>query len=67
MYDDQSKPESGGLATVTSKRASITDRLITEKRQLETRLSEINVVLGKLEKNPEVQDIIDSLSKVIHF
>ena len=48
-------------------RESITERLKREKRYLEMRLQDINTALESLEKQPEIAQVINTLSKTIHF
>ena len=42
---------------------SITERLTHEKAILEERLSEVNAAIAALEKNPELQDLLDTIAK----
>ena len=46
---------------------STTDRLKGEKERLEQRLDAVNEAISALEKNPEIQNAIDAISKLGHF
>lgn len=48
-------------------KVSITERLKREREQLRSRLAELDDVIEKLERNPQFQDLIDSLSRITHF
>lgn len=43
---------------------TISERLKDEKRRLETRLTEVNKALEALQKNPEIAEVINIISKV---
>ena len=46
---------------------STTDRLNSEKERLEQRLVAVNEAIEALERNPEIQNAIDAISKLGHF
>ncbi len=46
---------------------STTDRLKGEKERLEQRLEAVNEAISALERNPEIQNAIDAISKLGHF
>jgi len=46
---------------------STTDRLNSEKERLEQRLEAVNEAISALERNPEIQNAIDAISKLGHF
>ena len=43
---------------------SYTERLKEQKARLESQLAAINDTLNKLETNPEVRDVVDSIVKL---
>ena len=49
---------------LTVGKRTLTGKLRDEKDNLEKRLKEINVVLAKLEAQPELQDLLDSIHKL---
>jgi len=46
---------------------STTDRLNSEKERLEQRLEAVNEAIAALQANPEIQNVIDAISKLGHF
>jgi ABC-type phosphate transport system auxiliary subunit len=46
------------------KSASVTDKLVAEKKRLERRLKDINRALDTLANNPEVQIALDAISRL---
>ena len=43
---------------------SLTDRLANQKAELERQLEKVNSALAALKKNPELQDLIDTIARV---
>lgn len=60
-YDNQL---SGQISACEIRRETLSERLKNQKRDLESRLVSINDVLSKLEKNPEICSVLDSVSKL---
>jgi len=52
-----------GLAK-TEMKMSLVDRMENERNRLKARLAEVESVISALEKNPEVADIINLISRV---
>jgi hypothetical protein len=48
-------------------REGIYERLVRERLNLAKRLKDLDEVISGLEKNPEVSDLLNKLSKVTHF
>lgn len=57
----------GGQCETTLMPTSTTDRLTSERERLEQRLEAVNRAIEALEKNPEIQRVIDAISKLGHF
>lgn len=68
MFEDN-----GGLVAATESAPiphqppSVTEKLLTEKKELELRLEAVNKLLVQLEENPGTRQIIDELSKLGHL
>lgn len=58
MYAEQAT-----LSPIDPTRNSLTERLKIQKEQNEKRLAEVNELLSLLEKNPQLQEVLDKLSK----
>lgn len=57
-----SEAKSDGMACEGQiRRSTLTERLRANKQHHETQLAQINTVLEALEKNPELQDVIDKV------
>ena len=67
MFDVRENQIGGAVIGFAAARpASLTERLRSEKQQLEQRLKEINNVLNSLEKNPETQSVLDAVARLGH-
>lgn len=56
--------KTGQCAPGIMKQPTITERLSSEKQRLESRLEEVNKALEALNKNPEIAEVINIISKV---
>lgn len=59
--------DTGTELAVEMKKPSVTEALEMEKKQLQARLDEINEVLGVLAQYPDIQKVIDVVSKHTRF
>jgi uncharacterized Fe-S cluster-containing protein len=50
-----------------ARKMSVTEALETEKQQLEARLAEVNETLKIVREHPEIQKVIDAVSKHTRF
>lgn len=51
----------------TAVQITIGERLENERKQLEERLKQVNNALDKLNKNPQVKEVIEAISRITHF
>lgn len=47
-------------------RPSVMERLVTEKKMLTERLSKVDSALKALEENPQIAEVLETVSKVIN-
>ena len=50
--------------SINENRMTLTQRLSEEKKRLETRLGDVKIALTALEKNPEIQKVLDIVSRI---
>lgn len=53
--------------SIEARPLTLTERLRDEKANLQKRLSEINGVLDKLEKQPELAAVLDDIARLGHL
>ncbi len=64
MVTEQGVMEMAKLGPGQPVRSTITERLESEAEQLKTRLKEIEKVLVVLKSKPDVQEVLDALSRM---
>ncbi len=64
MYETDVPMTTGGGSLV---QLTVQERLESEKLQLEARLKQVTEALEALNKNPEIQEVINKISAITHF
>lgn len=62
MYQTMESQQS--LLGAEPRRSSITERLIEEKKKLSNRLNQVEKVLLAIDKNPEIAEVVNLISKL---
>ena len=65
MYDGHAK--SGAPMELGKVQNGVVERLVSERNQCAKRLKDLDEMLAKLDKNPEIAEILNQLSKITHF
>ena len=63
--DEEMEPTRGDPIEVVSSRPTMKDKLLGKKQRHEAKLKEVDDALAALEANPEIERVLNLVSKVI--